>query len=199
MNLDEARRKVLGWDKPPKVGKYTPAILCSSPLNCIAFYKGDRVDDWVLELAVELATFGYITEAGRQLYLIPIKLYEQATRDQQAKADEYARQRRKKEPGFKSGPASPSIKKWDCIRLTSFLPKKGAEDRVRLRPNRTSSPLIPRAPWDTIRNACTKHQVPRNGNGICLNCDEVMTPKRKGAMYCGQACKQAAYRAGKSR
>ncbi len=197
MNLDEARRKVLGWEKPPKVGKYTPALLYSSPLNCIAFYKGDRVDDWVLELAVEMARFGYITEAGKGLYLIPAKLYEKATRDQQAKADEYAKRRRKIEPGFRSGPASPSIKKWDCIRLTSFLPKKDDGNTVRLRPNRVSSPLIPWPPEGTNRNAGSRHTVPLNGNAICLYCDEVMTPKRKDAKYCGQACKQAAYRESK--
>ena len=197
MNLNEARRKVLGWDKPPT--KYLTLPSSRKPLNCIAFYKGDRVLDWVLELAVELATYGYITEAGKRLYLIPIRLYEQACRDQQAKADEYARQRRKTDRSFRSGPAGPSIKKWDCIPLTSFLPKESTGNRARLCKNRSLNPLIPRLPEGTNRNAFTKHQVPRNGNGICLNCFAVMTPKRRGAKYCGQACKQAAYRASKSK
>ena len=194
MNLDEARKWILGWDKPPAAGRSLPAPLCSVPQNCIAFYKGDRVDDWILELAVEMATLGYITEAGRKLYLIPNKLYEQARRDQQTKADDYARMRRKTEPGFKSGPASPSVKKSDCIPLTSFLPKKGDRSRARLRPNRVSSPPVSRVPEGACGNACTKHPVLHNGNAECHYCFELMTRKRRGAMYCGNACKQAAYR-----
>lgn len=197
MKLDEARRKVLGWDKPPKVGLSLPAISHRKPVNCIAFYKGERISDHILDWAIELATYGYITEAGKQLYLIPINLYEQATRDQQAKADEYARLRRKYEPNFRSGPASPSIKKWDCIPLTSFLPKKGTGSRPRLCQNRVLSPLIPRAPGGIIRNACTRHQVPIKGNAICLYCPELLTGKRRGTKYCRQACKQAAYRESK--
>lgn len=197
MNLDEARRKVLGWEKPPKVGLSLPAISYRKPVNCIAFYKGERISDHILDWAIELATYGYITEAGKQLYLIPINLYKQATRDQQAKADEYARLRRRYEPNFKSGPASPSIKKWDCITLKSFLPDKSSGSRARLCESRVLSPLIPRPPGGTNRNAGSRHQVHPNRNAICLYCDEVMTPKRKDAKYCGQACKQAAYRESK--
>ena len=164
------------------------------PLNCIAFYKGDRVPDWVLEQAVELATCGYITEAGKRLYLIPIRVYEQAQRDQQAKADEEARRRRKKEPNFRSGPAGASIKKWDCIPLSSFLPKTRGRKKSKLCQNRVSNPRLPRLPKGASRNACTRYQVPSKGNAACLHCGELMVPKRRDAKYCGKACKQAAFR-----
>jgi len=195
MNLDEAKRKVLGWDKSPRAGMLTPAISHRRPAKFIAFYKGDQITDHLLDWIIELATYGYITEAGKNLYLIPIKHYEQACRDQQAKADEYARRRRKTEPGFKSGPASPSIKKWNCIRLTRFLPKKTSGNRVTLCENRVLDPLTARLPRTAIHNAGSRLQVPHKRNARCHFCEEVMPPKRRGAKYCGQACKQAAYRA----
>ena len=163
-------------------------------LNCITFYHGDQVGDSVLEKAVSLAIDGFITEAGRNLYLIPIKHHEKAIRDQQAKADEYARRRRKIETGFKSGPAGPSIKKWDCISLTSFLPKKVRRSRGRLCQTRASHPLIPRLPEGTTRNASTLVQVSAKGNGACASCGGSMGLKRKDAKYCSSACKQAAHR-----
>ena len=95
-----------------------------TPLNCIAFHKGDLVPDWVLEHIVDAATRGHITEAGRKLWLIPINVNEQAKRDQQAKADREAKRRRRRKLDCKPGPASPSIKKSDCIPLSSFLPKR---------------------------------------------------------------------------
>ena len=175
-------------------GMLTPAISHRTPLKCIAFYKGDQVSDHILDWVVELATYGYITEAGKNLYLIPIKLYEQACRDQQAKADEYARQRRKIDKGFKSGPASPSIKKWDCIPLTSFLPKKTSGKKARLCENRVLNPLITRLPGDTNRNAGTLGHLCAKRNAKCLNCGAFMEAKRRDAKYCSTGCKQAAYR-----
>ena len=194
MKLDEARKKVLSWNKPPMAGMLTPAISYRKPTKCIAFYKGEQISDHLLDWVVELATYGYITEAGKRLYLIPIKLYEQACRDQQAKADEYARRRRKTEPGFKSGPASPSIKKSDCVPLTSFLPKKVAGNKVRLCENRVLSPLIPRPSDGANRNARTLGHVDVKRNATCLHCDEIFEPKRSDAKHCSKACKQAAYR-----
>ena len=194
MKLIDARRKVLGWNKPSKVGMSTPAISYRSPVKCIAFYKGDQVSDHILDWVIELATYGYITEAGKNLYLIPIKLYEQARRDQQAKADEHAKRMRKKGLPCNPGPASPSIKKWDCIRLTSFLPKKGAESRARLCQSRVLSPLITRLPGGANRNAGTLVHIDANRNAICLNCGDVLTAKRGNTKYCDKACKQAAYR-----
>jgi hypothetical protein len=194
MKLIDARKKVHGWDKPPTAGMLTPAISYRSPVKCIAFYKGERISDHVLDWIVELATYGYITEAGKNLYLIPIKLYQQACRDQQAKADKHAKQRRKKKPNFKSGPASPSIKKSDCIPLTSFLPQKGAGNKVRLCESRVLSPLISRLPEGANRNASTLGHVPVKRNGTCLHCGEVFEPRRSDAKYCSKACKQAAYR-----
>ena len=162
-------------------------------LDCIAFYDGLRVSDGDLEDVVELAIDGFITKAGQRLYLIPRQVYEQATRDQQAKADEYARKRRKWDPGFKSGPASPSIKKWDCIPLTNFLPKKGHSRGPRLCENEESMPLIPRLPEGVKRNPCTAVQIIDNSNGFC-RCGDSLKHKRSDAKYCSKACKQAAYR-----
>ena len=194
MKLIDARKKVLGWNKPSAQGMSTPAISYRRPVKCIAFHKGDQVSDHVLDWAIELATYGYITEFGKGLCLIPTKLYEQACRDQQAKADEYARQRRKIDKGFKSGPASPSIKKWGCIRLTSFLPKNDSRNKARLCPNRVLEPLITRLPGDTNRNADTLGHLCAKRNAKCLNCGAFMGPKRRDAKYCSTGCKQAAYR-----
>ena len=163
--------------------------------NCIAFYKGELVDDDVLTWAIELATYGYITEAGMDLYLIPIKLYEQATREQQAKADEYARRRRKVEPNFKSGPASPSIKKWDCIPLKSFLPEIYCVTKPRNRRTHDSKVLVPRPLEGVNRNACTVAPPSTNRNGICLYCQSGFAGKRRDANYCSSKCRQAAHRA----
>ena len=162
--------------------------------NCIAFYKGDFVDDDVLAWAIELATYGYITEAGMSLYLIPIKAYEQASRDQQTKADEYARRRRKIEPKFKSGPAGPSIKKCDCIPLTSFLPEIYTVTRPRNRRNHVSRVLIPGPLEGTNRNASTLAKGSTNRNANCPSCGSSLTGKRADAKYCSTACRQVAYR-----
>ena len=193
MRLIDARKKVLGWDNPSADGRRTAAISYRSRTKCIAFHKGGRVPDDVLDWVIELATYGYITEAGKNLYLIPIKLYEQACREQQAKADEHARRKRKSDPKFKSGPASPSIRKWDCIPLTSFLPKKDAGNNVRLGENRVLSPLIPRPPEGDNRNASTLGQVDAKRNAFCP-CGESLSHRRKGTKYCDNRCKQAAYR-----
>ncbi len=166
----------------------------SIPLNCIAFYKGDLLPDWVLEYIVNAATRGHITEAGRNLWLIPIKVYEQAKNDQQAKADQEGRRRRKKESNFRSGPAGPSIKKWECVPLTSFLPKKRSQRKGRLRQNRVSIPLFSMPPRGVNRNACTRHQSTNKRNANCHYCDVSMGPKRRDAKYCSNACKQAAHR-----
>ncbi len=163
-------------------------------LNCIAFLDGDRVPDSVLEEAVALAMGGYITTAGMRLYLIPLQVYQKAKQDQQAKADEYARCLRKKERGFKSGPASPSIKKWDCIPLTFFLPKKRGSKKARVCKNEESSPLIPRLPEGAKRNASTLVHVDVKRNATCPQCGESLALKRTDAKYCSKACKQAAYR-----
>ncbi len=163
-------------------------------LNCIAFLDGDRVPDSVLEEVVALAMGGYITAAGMRLYLIPAQAYEKATKDQQAKADEYAREKRKKEPGFMSRPASPSIKKWDCIPLTFFLPKKRGSKKARVCKNEESSALIPRLPEGAKRNASTLVHIDVKRNATCPQCGESLAQKRSDAKYCSKACKQAAYR-----
>ena len=165
-------------------------------LNCIAFLDGDQVPDSVLEEAVALAMDGYITKAGMRLYLIPAQAYEKATRDQQARADEYARCLRKKEPGFKSGPAIPSIKKWDCIPLTFFLPKKRGSKKARVCKNEESSPLIPRLPEGAKRNASTLVHIDAKRNATCPQCGESLAQKRSDAKFCCKACKQAAHRLG---
>jgi len=163
-------------------------------LNCIAFLDGDRVPDSVLEEAVALAMGGYITTAGMRLYLIPLQVYQKAKQDQQAKADEYAKWRRKKEPGFKSGPASPSIKKWDCIPLTIFLPKKRGSKKAELCEFEESSVLIPRLPEGAKRNASTLVHIDAKRNGACPQCGESLAQKRSDAKYCSKACRQAAHR-----
>ena len=163
-------------------------------LNCIAFLDGDRVPDSVSEEVVALAMGGYITAAGMRLYLIPAQAYEKATKDQQAKADEYARCLRKKEPGFKSGPASPSIKKWDCIPLAFFLPKKRGSNKAGLCENEESSSLIPRLPEGAKRNASTLVHIDAKRNATCPQCGESLAQKRSDAKYCSKACRQAAHR-----
>ena len=165
-------------------------------LNCIAFLDGDRVPDSVLEEAVALATEGFITGAGMRLYLIPAQAYEKATKDQQAKADEYARSRRKYDPNLKPGPASPSIKKWDCIPLTFFLPKKRGSNKARVCENEESSPLIPRLPEGAKRNASTLVHIDAKRNATCPQCGESLAQKRRDAKFCCKACKQAAHRLG---
>jgi hypothetical protein len=155
-----------------------------APLNCIAFHKGDLVDDWVLAQAVELATNGYITEAGKNLYLIPIQVYEQAKRD----AIRRARPEAKKKAPF------PLIRKKDCIRLTNFLPKKHKSGKPRLSRNYVSNPLIPVPPAGVNRNACTLDKGVAKGNGMCVICSASLRTMRRGSKYCGRACKQAAYR-----
>lgn len=194
MNLDEARQKVLGWDGPPTAGMSTRAISYRKPVRCIAFYRGSQISDNVLAWVLELATNGYITEAGMGLYLIPIKLYEQAKRDQQAKADEYARRRRKIEPNFKSGPASPSIKKWDCIPLTSFLPEYYCVTGPGNRRNHDSKVLIPMPLERDNRYASTLAKGSANRNGNRCPCGSSLAGKRHDAKYCSAKCRQAAYR-----
>lgn len=71
MELDEARKAVHGWDKTPTDALSPPVSQEINIRNFIAFYKGDLVDDVVLAWAIELATYGYITEAGMDLNLIP--------------------------------------------------------------------------------------------------------------------------------
>lgn len=164
------------------------------PLDCIAFFNGDPVPMSILDEAVACAREGYITEAGMRLYLIPRKHYENAQRIQQAKADEYARRRRKKDPGFKSGDASPSIKISDCISLSSFLPKDAGSEKARLCESSPMSPLIPRLPQGVKRNAHREHCVLTKRNASCLNCGEILIGKRSDAKYCSKACKQADYR-----
>ncbi len=163
-------------------------------LNCIAFLDGDRVPDSVLEEAVALAIDGNITKAGMRLYLIPTQAYEKATKDQQDKADEYAKRRRKYDPDFKSGPASPSIKKWNCIPLSSFLPKRSGSKKAKLCKNEESSLLIPRLPEGAKRNASTLVHIDAKRNGACPQCGESLAQKRSDSNYCSKACKQAAYR-----
>ena len=169
-------------------------LTVATTLNCIAFLDGDQVPDSVLEEAVALAIDGFITKAGMRLYLIPAQAYEKATKDQQAKADEYATRRRKYDPDFKSGPASPSIKKWDCIPLTLFLPKKRDSKKARVCKNEESSPLIPRLPEGAKRNASTLVHIDAKRNGSCPQCGESLALKRTDAKYCSKACKQAAHR-----
>ena len=171
----------------------SPSLKCLN-LNCIAFLDGDAVPAWILENAIASAVDGYITETGKHLYLIPTSLYEQATREQQSKADEYARIRRRFEPEFKSGPASPRIKKWHCIPLTSFLPKNCRSKKARVCKNEESSPLIPRLPEGAKRNASTLVHIDAKRNATCPQCGESLALKRTDAKYCSKACKQAAHR-----
>jgi len=167
-----------------------------TPLNCIAFLEGDQVPDSLLEKAVALAIDGFITKAGMRLFLIPAQAYEKAMRDQQTKADEYATRRRKYDPDFKSGPASPSIKKWECIPLSSFLPKKCRSKKARVCKNEESSPLIPRLPEGAKRNASTLVHIDAKRNATCPQCGESLAQKRSDAKFCCKACKQAAHRSG---
>ncbi len=163
-------------------------------LNCIAFLDGDQVPDSVLEEAVALALDGFITKVGMRLYLIPAQAYEKATKVQQAKADEYAKRRRKYDPDFKSGPASPSIKKWNCIPLSSFLPKNCRSKKARVCKNDESSPLIPRLPEGAKRNAGTLVHIDVSRNATCPQCGESLAQKRSDPKFCCKACKQAAHR-----
>ena len=156
----------------------------ATTLNCIAFYKGELVVDWILALAVELATYGYITEAGQNLFLIPNKVYEQAKRD----AIKRAKPKAKKKAPF------PLVKKKDCIRLTSFLPTKYSLGKARLSRNCDSNPLIPVLAIGTKRNARTLARIDAKGNKMCASCGSSLRNRRRGSRYCGRACKQAAYR-----
>jgi len=169
-------------------------LTVATTLNCIAFIDGDQVPNSVLEEAVALAIDGFITKAGMRLYLIPTQAYEKATKDQQAKADEYATRRRKYDPDFKSGPASPSIKKWECIPLTNFLPKKRGSKKARVCKNEESSALIPRLPEGAKRNASTLVHIDVKRNATCPQCGESLAQKRSDSNYCSKACKQSAYR-----
>jgi hypothetical protein len=53
-------------------------------IRCIAFHKGDQLEDWLLEYLINAASRGKITEAGKRLLLIPVDGYEKARRKQQA-------------------------------------------------------------------------------------------------------------------
>ena len=163
-------------------------------LNCIAFYKGDQISDWLLRYIVNAAYRGQISEAGKNLWLIPIKVYEKATRDQQAKADAEARRRRKRGQPCNPGPAAPSIKKRDCIPLTSFLPKTEEERKRRNQQFAESGPLVPMPPHPKTVTPVRDIEQPNNRNS-CGSCGESLAHRRKGAKYCSKACKQAAFRA----
>ncbi len=161
-------------------------LTVATTVNCIAFYKGELVVDWILAQAVELATYGYITEAGKNLYLIPNKVYEQAKRD----AIKRARPKAKKKAPF------PLVKKKDCIRLTIFLPKSHDSEKGRLSRNLISNPLIPRLPEGAKRNASTLVHIDAKRNATCPQCGESLAQKRSDAKFCCKACKQAAHRLG---
>ena len=152
--------------------------------NCIAFYKGELVDDDVLIRVIEYATHGYITEAGMNLYLIPVKVYEQAKRDaiERVKPED-----KNKEPW-------PSVRKTDCIPLTSFLPENYCVTKPRNRRTHDSKVLMPRPLEGTNRNACTLAQVTVNRNANCPSCGSSLSKKRRDAKYCSSKCRQVAYR-----
>ena len=141
--------------------------------DCIAFYKGELVDDDVLAWILELAVNGYITEAGMSLYLIPKAVYDQAKR---------------KAP-------FPSVKKKDCIPLRNFLPKMYSVTKPSNRRNSDSKPLYQRPPEYPTRNAGAPGRGRHKRNKTCLICGSLLQTQRAGAKYCSKGCKQAAYRA----
>jgi len=170
------------------------ALTVGAPLNCIAFYKGDLLPNWLLEYVVNAAARGYITEAGRKLWLIPISVYERAERGQQAKADREAKRRRKKGLPCSPGPASPSIRKKDCIPLSSFLPPNRRQRRLRLSRINDSGPLFSIPPETVSVTPVYRIGKADKRNANCHRCGASLAVKRRGAKYCGPSCKQAEYR-----
>ena len=94
-----------------------------SALSVCAFYKGERVPDWVLARVIDAANRGYITPAGKELLLIPIKTLRHATKVSVANVRDQARKNKKRIP--KNPAPAPSIKKSDCFSLSSYLPPTG--------------------------------------------------------------------------
>jgi len=92
-------------------------------LGIRAYYNGDRVPDWVLARAIDAATRGYITPAGKELLLIPGKTLRQAEKVSVANVRDQARKNKKRIP--KNPAPAPSIKKSDCFSLSSYLPPTG--------------------------------------------------------------------------
>ena len=169
-------------------------VLHGSLDNLIAFHKGDQISDWLLAYVVNAATRGKITEHGRNLWLIPTNLYRQATLDQQEKADQEARRRKKKKLPSVPGPASPSIKKSDCIPLTNYLPKTEAELKRRLSRIAEYGPLFPMPPHPRAVTDVHGIGVDSNRNADCAFCGSIFVRKRCDAKYCSKKCRQSAYR-----
>ena len=157
----------------------------------VAFYKGDLVPGWVLTQAIELAKHNYITDAGRELLLIPTARYEQAKLEAQERVDEENR-RRPKNAKMKTTTASPQIKKWDCLPLSSFLGKPtGLKNYV-------SSPMFSGPPEELAVTHVGYLRGTDNCNKSCLNCGSDISRKRANAKYCSKACKQMSFRRGKA-
>ena len=137
-----------------------------SALSVCAFYKGERVPDWVLARVIDAANRGYITPAGKELLLIPSKTLRQAEKVSVANIREQARKDKRRIP--KNPKPAPSIKKSDCFSLSSYSPPEGPrkveKDPQRLRRLRavdTKTRYATRVPKGTAKSALKR--------SICVN------------------------------
>jgi hypothetical protein len=163
-------------------------------IRCIAFHKGDQLEDWLLEYLINAASRGKITEAGKRLLLIPVDGYEKARRKQQAISDAEVRRLRKRGIKCTGGPASPRIRNSDCIPLTSFLPKNDQELELRLSQISEFGPLF--SVYSGTKNVTPVDGIrfDANRNAKCPICSASLAGRRRGTKYCSDACKQIAYR-----
>jgi hypothetical protein len=160
-------------------------------LGIRAYYKGDRVPDWLLARVIDAAHRGHITIAGRNLQLIPDKTWEKAVKKSEQKIKRSKIDKTNKTPW-------PEVRKNQCLPLTSYLPPSEAERKARLSNYYVLRPREIRAGEGDKCNAGTSLCPPSDSvnkrNNSCLACGESLARKRRGAKHCDAACKQRYYR-----
>ena len=160
-------------------------------LNVIAFHRGDLVPGWLLARAIDAAHRGHITAHGKQLHLIPTRVYEQANRDSVARIK--ARPRKKNDKGPNLTPW-PEVQKRNCIPLPNYLPKNTVQLKARISQYYVSTPHEQRAVEALKATHVPMGQPEDKGNASCLACGASLAGKRSDAEYCDKNCKQQAYR-----